>query len=176
MTITIKKRKYFSIFNHEKEEEYLKNMHANGWKLIKVSGMCKYSFEKCPKENVVYQLDYNPQTKESRPEYLQMFKDCGWEYIQDYAGYSYFRKPAAEMNGDETIFSDDDSRISMISRVYKDRLRPLLFVLWVTLIPKFIFQLLRHNYIIACVYGGLLALYLIVFLVSAISYHNMKKK
>lgn len=26
-----------------------------------------------------------------------MFTDCGWEYLQDFVGYSYFRKPKAAM-------------------------------------------------------------------------------
>ena len=30
--------KYFTIVNHEKEEAYLRSMHKDGWKLVKVSG------------------------------------------------------------------------------------------------------------------------------------------
>ena len=51
-----------------------------------------YYFEKCVPQDVVYQLDYNKEGLEHKDEYLKMFDDCGWEYLQDYAGYSYFRK------------------------------------------------------------------------------------
>jgi len=46
---------------------------------------------------VVYQLDYNQEGRSHKEEYIQMFTDCGWEYLQDFVGYSYFRKPKAAM-------------------------------------------------------------------------------
>ena len=48
---------------------------------------------------------------------MQLFADCGWEYIQDYVGYSYFRKPAATAGSDE-IFCDDESRREMLREVF----------------------------------------------------------
>ena len=84
-------------------------MHKKGWKFVKVSLGGLYGFEACEPEDVVYQLDYNPDGVKHQNEYLQMFKDCGWEYMQDFVGYSYFRKPVSEMDGDESIFCDDES-------------------------------------------------------------------
>ncbi|MBQ2242140.1 MAG: DUF2812 domain-containing protein, partial [Clostridia bacterium] len=109
--------RYFSIFEYEKEEQYLREMHKDGWKFLKVTGLGVYHFEKCIAEDVVYQLDYNRDAKKNREEYLQMFSDCGWEYLQSYAGYSYFRKPAAEMREDEGIFCDEESKLMMMERV-----------------------------------------------------------
>lgn len=43
-----------------------------------------------------------------------MFRDCGWEYVQDYMGYSYFRKPAPASERDAEIFCDDASRLEMM--------------------------------------------------------------
>lgn len=37
-----------------------------------------------------------------------------WKKEQDYCGYSYFRKPASKMSGEEAIFCDDASRLDMI--------------------------------------------------------------
>ena len=54
-----KEWKYFTIFNHEKEEEYLRDQHRAGWKFVKVTGIGFYYFEKSHPEDVVYQLDYN---------------------------------------------------------------------------------------------------------------------
>ena len=45
-----------------------------------------YHFEKCEPEDVTYQLDYNPEGIAHKAEYIQMFLDCGWEYMQDFAG------------------------------------------------------------------------------------------
>ncbi len=33
-----------------------------------------------------------------------MFEDCGWEYLKEFAGYTYFRKPAEKMEKEENIF------------------------------------------------------------------------
>lgn len=69
--------KYFTIVNHEKEEEYLRSMHKDGWKLKKVSGFCMYHFEKCEPEDVIYRLDYNREGIRHKSEYTKMFEDCG---------------------------------------------------------------------------------------------------
>lgn len=173
---TKKEFRYFTIFNHKKEEDYLRMMHNIGWRFVKVKGFGIYHFEKCEPRDTVYQLDYNPQTKESLPEYLQMFADCGWEYIQDYAGYSYFRKPAEDMTGEESIFNDDDSRIAMMGRVYKGRILPLLGIFCGCLIPQFILSTVNGNYALAGLFGALILIYIAFFAGCAISHNNMKKK
>ena len=171
----MKEFKYFSIFNHKKEEEYLREKHKMGWKFVRVTGFGMYHFEECEPEDVVYQLDYNPKKKSEKDEYLKMFDDCGWEYIQDYAGYTYFRKPLAQMDGDEEIFNDDESRIAMMGRVYKGRLFPLVSIFFACIVPQLILSVINKHYVIATVYSGLLLVYLALFLVSAISYNKMKK-
>lgn len=42
-----------------------------------------------------------------------MFEDAGWEYVTEFVGFSYFRKPVSEMNGKEEIFSNDTSKADM---------------------------------------------------------------
>ena len=88
--------RFFTIADWEKEEEYLRKRHREGWKFVRLS-FPVYHFEKCEPEDVVYQLDYNEDGVAHKEEYVQMFADCGWEYLQDFAGYSYFRKPVAGM-------------------------------------------------------------------------------
>ena len=41
---TKKEWKYFSIFHHEKEEEYLRDQHKAGWKFVRVTGFGVLSF------------------------------------------------------------------------------------------------------------------------------------
>ena len=156
-----KEFKFFTIFKYEEEQEYLRDMHKHGWKLVKISGIGTYHFAECEPEDVVYQLDYN---LEKNNEYFQMFKDCGWEYLFDFAQYSYFRKPKSEMQGEEEIFCDEQSRYDMMTRVYKGRLIPLLVVFCALIIPQFILNLaVYHNYGIAVLYGMIFALYGTVF-------------
>ena len=113
-----KELRIFTIADWKKEEQYLQKRHREGWKFIKAGLPGIYHFEKCRPEEVVYQLDYNQDGLEHKDEYLQMFQDCGWEYIQDFGGYSYFRKPVSQMHGEEEIFCDDESRLDMMRRVF----------------------------------------------------------
>lgn len=85
-------------------------------------------FEKCLPQDVVYQLDYNKDGLAHKDEYLKMFDDCDWEYIQDYFGYSYFRKVVSDDGIAEEIFCDDESRLQMMQRVLKGRMLPLLII------------------------------------------------
>lgn len=77
--------KYFSIAKYEKEEAYLRKMHQQGWKLVKISlrylYVRAYIFEKCQPEDVIYRIDYDQTGGDA---YVQMFADCGWEYLFDF--------------------------------------------------------------------------------------------
>ena len=176
---TKKQFRWFTIFEYEKEQEYLREMHKSGWRFVKVTGLGTYHFEECAAEDVVYQLDYNQEGLKNKEEYVQMFADCGWEHLQEYAGYSYFRKSASEMNGEEEIFCDEDSRIKMMERVFKGRMLPLLVLFCCVLIPQMVLNLgLYRNYIIAAIYGAIGAVYLVTFAYCAkryIDYKNNKR-
>ena len=112
-----KERKYFSIFEHEKEQKYLQEKHKEGWKFVLVTGLGTYHFEQCEPEDVVYQLDYNQDGLAHKEEYIQMFEDCGWEYLMDFYGYSYFRKPTSKMKEEEEIFCDENSGTAAIPTI-----------------------------------------------------------
>ena len=105
-----------------------------------------------------------------------MFRDCGWEYVQDYAGYSYFRKPSAEMTGNEEIFCDDSSRLEMMKRVFKGRLLPLVVIFSACLIPQFILSIVSyHSYGLTAFLGGIIGVYLACFAAFGIKYAKYKK-
>lgn len=110
-----------------------------------------------------------------------MFRDCGWEYLQDFFGYSYFRKPQAEMNGnEEEIFCDDNSRLEMMKRVFKGRLVPLLIIFCCILVPQFFMNVFsahhEFNNALAFLYGVLLVSYLIIFVTWTVRYLQYKRK
>lgn len=133
--------RFFSVPEWKKEEKYLREQHKNGWEFVKLNGLCCYHFQKCEPKDIVYQLDYNPDSTFQKSEYIQMFHDCGWEYLQNYVGYSYFRKAASEMNGtEEEIFCDDASRLDMLKRVLKGRMLPLFVMFFLVIIPQIIMQ------------------------------------
>lgn len=174
---TKKEFRYFSIMDHEKEQEYLRQQHKSGWKFVSVTGIGTYQFEKCDPEDVVYQLDYNREGMTHKEEYIQMFKDCGWTYLQEFYGYSYFSKPAAEMKQEEEIFCDDSSRLEMMERVFKGRLLPMVIIFTALLLPQFINHMaVTHNYAVGASLGGIIGLYMAVFAAFAWKYHKYKEK
>ena len=133
----------FTIADYEREALYFREMHAKGWKLRKVSYSIllfavKYTFEKCQPEQVSYQLDFYPMKKSERASYLQLFKDCGWEHITDFNGFSYFRKAHSEIESDAEfeIYNDAAGKLDMVKRILIMRMLPIL-LLFAALLPIF---------------------------------------
>ena len=139
-----------TIADYDREALYLSEMHAEGWKLKEVSYSnlvvaVKYTFEKCQPEQVVYQLDFYPMKKSERASYLQLFKDCGWEHITDFNGFSYFRKPYSQIESDAEfeIYNDAANKLDMVNRILRLRLVPSLLLL--TIHISFLFILLDRS-------------------------------
>ena len=133
----------FTIADYEREALYFREMHAKGWKLRKVSYSIllfavKYTFEKCHPEQVSYQLDFYPMEKSERASYLQLFKDCGWEHITDFNGFSYFRKlhSGIESDAEFEIYNDAAGKLAMVKRILTRRMFPIL-LLFLALLPVF---------------------------------------
>ena len=132
-----------TIADYDREALYLRKMHAKGWKLRKVSYSIllfavKYTFEKCHPEQVSYQLDFYPMEKSERASYLQLFKDCGWEHITDFNGFSYFRKlhSGIESDAEFEIYNDAAGKLAVIKRILTMRMLPIL-LLFLALLPVF---------------------------------------
>ena len=132
-----------TIADYDREALYLGEMHAEGWKLKEVTYSnlvvaVKYTFEKCQPEQVSYQLDFYPMKKSERASYLQLFKDCGWEHITNFNGFSYFRKAHSEIESDAEfeIYNDAAGRLAMVKRILTMRILPIL-LLFAALLPIF---------------------------------------
>ena len=126
----IKKEFHFwTLPEFEQEETYLRNMHRSGWKLVSIRIPGIYTFERCEPEDVVYKLDFRPLRGENKDAFLSIFREYGWEYMQDLNDYSYFRKSAEGASPEDLeIFSDDDSRLDMVKRIFRWRV-PLITLL-----------------------------------------------
>lgn len=132
-----------TIADYDREALYLRKMHAEGWKLKEVTYSnlvvaVKYTFEKCQPEQVSYQLDFYPMKKSDRASYLQLFKDCGWEHITDFNGFSYFRKlrSGIESDAEFEIYNDAAGKLAMVKRILTRRMLPIL-LLFLALLPVF---------------------------------------
>ena len=129
---------YFLLPDYEKEEEFLREMHNDGWKFTHVTLPGIYHFEKCEPEDIVYRIDFNPQPADKKRDYIRMFEDYGWDYLQDLNEFSYFRKAAsdAETEADTEIFSDNASKIDMMQRIFAKRMIPLLVIFLCCVLPN----------------------------------------
>ncbi|EFX58436.1 DUF2812 domain-containing protein [Streptococcus sp. M334] len=132
-----------TIADYDREALYLRKMHAEGWKLKEVTYSnlvvaVKYTFEKCQPEQVSYQLDFYPMKKSERASYLQLFKDCGWEHITNFNGFSYFRKVHSEIESDAEfeIYNDAAGKLAMVKQILTRRMFPIL-LLFLALLPVF---------------------------------------
>ena len=139
-----------TIADYDREALYLREMHAQGWKLKEVTYSnlvvaVKYTFEKCQSEQVSYQLDFYPMKKSERASYLQLFKDCGWEHITDFNSFSYFRKAHSEIesNAEFEIYNDAAGKLAMVNRILRLRLVPVLLLLAIHI--PFLFILLDRS-------------------------------
>lgn len=172
--------KYFDVMDYEKEAEYLSYMHRMGWKFSYVTLPGIYHFVKCTPARVQYQLDYNKDGAAHMDEYRRMFEDMGWEYLMDFVGYSYFRKPIEEDAEAEEIFCDDDSRWDMVKRIFRGRIVPLIVLFFLLLLPGFLRVLTQisdsGDITLAIIYGLLIVLYASIFVRFTIKYMAFKKK
>lgn len=133
--------RWFTISDYDKEEEFLREQHKHGYKFVKFVLPGFYYFEACEPQDMIYQLDFSDTTRSEKTSYLQIFKDSGWEYLFDVNGWSYFRKSADSEDGDFSIFSDVESKIALIDRVFRRRMLPLLIIFFSCILP-----LIARNY------------------------------
>ena len=109
-------RKWFWVWEFEKEEKWLDEMSAQGWALDKV-GWCRYEFVQCePGEYItrLEMLEEHVDAAKSR-EYIDFVESTGAEYIGHVLKWVYFRKKAAD--GSFDLYSDVDSRIKHLQRI-----------------------------------------------------------
>ncbi len=168
--------RFFTIADYEEEEQWLRAQHKSGWKLVKTVLPCFYIFERCTPEDVVYRLDYRNCTENG--DYLQIFRDYGWEYFNRCMGWLYFRKPVAETDTeqDSEIFSDDVSRLDMLSHVINTRMLPLVIIFLCCLLPNFLRSSDEPTSSVFIAFGVLMLLYLYLFAHCGLKLRRLRKK
>lgn len=107
-------RKFFFVWDFDKEEKWLNEMAAKGLCLVSV-GFCKFEFEDClPGEYKIclQLLDQLPRHPESQ-KYIAFMEETGAEQIGSFTRWVYFRRKASE--GDFQLFSDNASRVKHLT-------------------------------------------------------------
>jgi len=105
-------RKWFWVWEFDKEEAWLNEMAETGWALDSV-GFCKYTFVKSEPGEYAVRIEMHDYDQ----EYLDFVEETGAKYIGRMAKWIYFRKQTE--TGRFEIFSDIDSRIRHLERIGK---------------------------------------------------------
>ena len=103
-------RKWFWVWDFEKEEEWLNEMALNGWVLVGV-GFCTYHFVRCEPGEYTVRLEMHP----ADDAYIAFLEETGAEYVGRMLQWIYLRKKTSE--GPFDLFSDIDSRIDHLNRI-----------------------------------------------------------
>lgn len=130
----LKSFKFFTIADYEKEEAYLSQMSKKGYQLKAVQFPGIYTFEKADAEPYAYRLYLRDAKKEDFDSYIQLFTDSGWEYVTEFATFSYFKKPLSDSNTE--LFSDNQSRLDMVKAIFYSRMLPILVIFTVIIVPN----------------------------------------
>ena len=105
-------RKWFFVWEFEKEEAWLNDMAMNGWALSGV-GYCTYHFVKCEPGEYIIRTEMRPHDE----DYVSFMTETGAEYVGRMMMWIYFRKKAAD--GPFDLYSDIDSRVSHLDKIGK---------------------------------------------------------
>jgi hypothetical protein len=112
----MRKFKWFWAWQDEAEEDWLREMSNRGWHLKHIGFPTIYTLESGGPVDYVYRLDYRSYWKMEKEDYLQLFRDSGWEYVEEMAGWHYFRQRARP--GEELeIYTDAESKIGKYQRL-----------------------------------------------------------
>ena len=135
-------RKFFFVWDFDKEEKWLNEMAAKGLALVS-TGFCKYEFEdSLPGEYKVclQLLDKMPSHPESQ-KYIAFMEETGAEHVGSFTRWVFFRKKASE--GDFQLLSDNACKVKHLTTM-------LSFVALVVILNLFIGL---ENLVVAMVTG-----------------------
>ena len=111
---TVRKVKFFGVWQDQEEETWLREMARQGWHLSSLFPLV-YTFTRGEPRDDVYRLDFVGRNRDFG-DYLQLFRDSGWEYLGNLTGWQYFRKPFEAGEAAE-IYTDAESKIQKYRRV-----------------------------------------------------------
>lgn len=112
--------KLFWLWQDDAYEKWLQKMSYDGWHLAGVDYYpgIRFHFVRGESKDYVYKLDYKTTSDKDLGDYLDIFKNAGWEYICSDIAWKYFRKEAVSGVEDD-IYSDNTSKIQKYRSLIK---------------------------------------------------------
>jgi hypothetical protein len=108
-----------------------------------------------------------------------MYADFGWEYTGHCMNWLYFRKPASQADGEKEgeLFSDNESKVEMISHILKTRMLPIFILFFCCVLPYSVRALNENSGVGYLIFWLiLLALYLFLLLRCGLELLRLKRK
>ena len=112
------KRVYKWFFDFAKEERWLSEMARDGYALVTIDFLGRYTFQQVERPRPTYRIDYRVFSHASDfEEYCALFEDSGWNHLwgTKNSGVQYFVQ--AEEGAPDDIFSDMASRAGRYKRL-----------------------------------------------------------
>ena len=97
----------FTIFDLDKVEDYLHEMHLKGWK-YKANRLVFFYFEQCQPDDVIY-LIYDSRSLKKYKYELQDLRNRGWELIET-GSCSILRKSSSDLLPEDQVYMSKDLR------------------------------------------------------------------
>ena len=91
----------FTVFDLDKVEDYLHEMHLKGWK-FKSNRFCFFYFEQCRPDDVIYCI-YDSRFLKKYKHELQDFRNRGWELIGA-GSCSILRKSSSNLLPEDQVY------------------------------------------------------------------------
>ncbi|MBY0122117.1 DUF2812 domain-containing protein [Bacillus sp. S/N-304-OC-R1] len=110
----MKKVLYRFFLDYEKEEKWVNERAAEGWHLEKFS-LGRFVFTKGEPGTYIFRNEFIRMTSSEKEDYFDFLKDSGITIINEWGGWVYMKKAAAE--GPFEIYTDKESKISYYNRM-----------------------------------------------------------
>jgi hypothetical protein len=169
---TVNKFHWFWAWDDEKEESWLREMSQRGLHLKSYQFPSNYTFEKGNPIDFVYRLDYFTDQKD-KENYLQLFKDTGWDHLGEMGGWQYFRKNTIDGEALE-IYSDNESKAKKYQRIL------LFLVIFMPIYMNVLFTSSRNSSvfmeILSLLMAGILLIYIYAMVRLLMRISQLKKK
>ncbi|WP_438434093.1 DUF2812 domain-containing protein [Gorillibacterium sp. sgz500922] len=127
--VVYKKRISFA-WDFRKEEEWINRCSEEGYQMDKI-GLTRRRFRRDAEHRYVYRYDlqdFKVTDRSKFKQYLALYADAGWDYVDSFLWWHCFRKPYEEGVGEE-LYTDWASRRDFFSRI----IRISLMVGWLNL-------------------------------------------
>ncbi|MEE1038693.1 MAG: DUF2812 domain-containing protein [Eubacterium sp.] len=112
-----RERTKFDFCCYDDIAKYLSEKHKEGWKFVSSTGLKFFDFEQCEPDDVTYILDFDKYgISYGKEEYLEGFRQKGWEYVGICGDYNIFCKRTALVEKDGPLHIDRSEQIKRMEK------------------------------------------------------------